>query len=612
MTQLRPADRETLPSYLSRLAASKGVATSEFAYDLKGSFNRFLICDPEMIEALSVWARLAPHDTGELLSWTGVRVGNVRLDYRGDTVISRALRNPIVRGCPACLREDAARVPSEPTSAMVMRGDWQLREVSICLRHHMFLVPLWTENRPVRRFDMQFQLRLILDQIMSGQIDGAHVEPSSFDLWLDDRLSGRPDQTWLAPHSTSAAAAFCRMFGAGLIPAEADPIAHQHAACAAGFDIVRHGPDAIKAKLIQLSFEGDGVGDGVRQVYHRMFTTLGRHLNEEPAFNVFRDILREAVLDLWPLAAGEIVLGHVIPERRIHSVVTAANELSVNPDRLRPLLVEAGAIAADDHRPHARVTFDTRRFASLLESISALVPDGVLRRALGATKGEMTALEHAGILTPRTALTTARLRWNPKDAEALIDELNSHASRSDSEGAEDWVSIQIAQARTGVSIARIFAGLRAGHLRLRQQSPSAGYHGFQVSIAGVITMDQSSSAETGRAASLSEFGRGIGMRDAAQLLALVESGDLAAVSIIHPVTRRRMWTVSESSIAAFRARFLNLTMIEQEFGLQRNVSRSILNGAAVQPYLAGKGNVGTLYLRSEVEDALCAAEHRNS
>lgn len=124
-------------------------------------------------------------------------------------------------------------------------------------------------------------------------------------------------------------------------------------------------------------------------------------------------------------------------------------------------------------------------------------------------------------------------------------------------------------------------------------------------------MDDASPAQATRATSLSEFGRGIGMRDAAQLLALVESGDLAAEAIIHPVTRRRMWTVSESSIAAFRARFLNLTMIEQEFGLQRNVSRSILNGA-VRPYLAGKGNIGTLYLRIEVERALHAAGHRNA
>lgn len=185
-----------------------------------------------------------------------------------------------------------------------------------------------------------------------------------------------------------------------------------------------------------------------------------------------------------------------------------------------------------------------------------------MRKMLGATEAEMMALEHAGILIPHTALTTARLRWNPKDAEALIDELKGYALCSELGDAKDWVSIQIAQARTGVSISRIFAGLRAANLRLRQHPPSAGYHGFQVSVADVIAMDEVSSAETGRATSLSEFGRRIGMRDAAQLLSLVESGDLAAECIVHPVTRRPMWTVSESSLAAFRARFLNLTMTE--------------------------------------------------
>ncbi len=399
------------------------------------------------------------------------------------------------------------------------------------------------------------------------------------------------------------------MFGAGLIPAEESPVAHQHAACAAGYDIIMQGPDAIKARLIQLSFEGDGVADGVRKVYHRMCAILGQHLRQETAFDVFRDILREALLDLWPLDAADSVFGHILTERRIHSVATSANELSVNPDRLRPLLVEAGAIASDDHRPYTRVTFDARRFAPLLETISTLVPDGAMRKMLGATEAEMMALEHADILIPRTALTTARLRWSPKDAAALVDELKVYASRSELGDVQDWATIQIAQARTGVSIARIFAGLSAGNLRLRQQSPGAGYHGFQVSIADVLTMDEASSAETGRAVSLSEFGRGIGIRDAVQLLALVECGDLAVEDIVHPVTRRRMRTVPESSMAAFRARFLNLTMIAQEFGLQRNVSRSLLNAADVQPYLAGKGNVGTLYLRIEAERALRAAGH---
>ncbi len=72
---------------------------------------------------------------------------------------------------------------------------------------------------------MQRQLRPMLSRIMSGEIDGVSAEPSDFGLWLDGRLSGRLDRTWLAPHGMSATAAFCRMFGTGLIPAKDTPIA---------------------------------------------------------------------------------------------------------------------------------------------------------------------------------------------------------------------------------------------------------------------------------------------------------------------------------------------------------------------------------------------------
>lgn len=115
-------------------------------------------------------------------------------------------------------------------------------------------------------------------------------------------------------------------------------------------------------------------------------------------------------------------------------------------------------------------------------------------------------------------------------------------------------------------------------------------------MADVLTMEAASSEEIGRAVSLSKFGRGIGIRDAARLLALVNRGDLAMEETLHPVTRRRMRAVSESSTAAFRARFLNVTMIAQEFGLQRTVSRSLLDRAEVRTYLSGNDNGGTLYL----------------
>lgn len=89
----------------------------------------------------------------------------------------------------------------------------------------------------------------------------------------------------------------------------------------------------------------------------------------------------------------------------------------------------------------------------------------------------------------------------------------------------------------------------------------------------------------------------------------MDRSDLAIEETLHPVTRRRMRAVSESSTAAFRACFLNLTMIEQEFGLQRTVSRSLLDRAEVRTYLSGNDNGGTLYLRIQMEPALCAAGH---
>lgn len=195
MPFLNPVPREILPSYLSRLAASKGVRTPAFAYDLAGAFKWFLQGDSEVVKMLGNWARLSDHDLQEMLSWTGTPVGKIRLQFRGEPVISRALNNPVVEGCPTCLREDAQDNHGEPLVRMAMRGDWQMREVSICLRHCRLLVSLWTETGPLQRFDVQDQLSNILDRIMSGELDGDSVIPSNFDQWLDDRLSGASDPT---------------------------------------------------------------------------------------------------------------------------------------------------------------------------------------------------------------------------------------------------------------------------------------------------------------------------------------------------------------------------------------------------------------------------------
>lgn len=50
-------------------------------------------------------------------------------------------------------------------------------------------------------------------------------------------------------------------------------------------------------------------------------------------------------------------------------------------------------------------------------------------------------------------------------------------------------------------------------------------------------------------------------------------------------------------MAAFRARFESVTMIEQASALRRIASRSIRDRVEVRPYLSGSEKGWTLYLR---------------
>ncbi|MBL3597304.1 TniQ family protein [Rhodovulum sulfidophilum] len=138
-----PAPRETVLSYLSRFAAMNAAEMSDFSIDLGHQIRRFLDLETAALDCLAEAAGLEPAIRDELASWTGVPAGDVRMAFRGEAFVSRALRNPVMRGCPLCLQEDAQATPGHPERLMAMRGDWLLRSVNICCRHHHPLVPLW-------------------------------------------------------------------------------------------------------------------------------------------------------------------------------------------------------------------------------------------------------------------------------------------------------------------------------------------------------------------------------------------------------------------------------------------------------------------------------------
>lgn len=399
---LEPQKRETLPSFFSRMAALNGTDATGFAWDIGIGFKNILSQDPSAVSTFARKAGLSQDQVTSLLSWTGERIGDVRMRYRGEIFVSRALRNPIIRGCPVCLREAAEDRPS-PIRHMAMAGDWLCRGVDICLKHRHPLVQLWSKSTPLRRDLIGSRMAEILPALLNGQFDRDLVTPSAYDFWIDRRLDREADETWLAGQTLFAAMTFCDLLGAE-INRDGGAVLGDRADKAIGFDVARHGPNAISDALSDLTKESDGGYSTATGALGKLYKALASDYRDHEDFDGFRQIVRDYLLTIWPVGKGDGLLGQEVPERRLHSLLTASKQTGIGLTVLDDLLTEAGAFVENDRRPASRKTFDARTYAPLLDDIPRRVGRLTMCRTMGATKAEFRSLEKEGILTAATAI----------------------------------------------------------------------------------------------------------------------------------------------------------------------------------------------------------------
>jgi hypothetical protein len=605
VSSLAPAPRETLHSYLARLAAHWRTETTELSYDMGAPFKRILHQDEEVFEAIADWAKLAPDVMKGLLSWTGVKIGDVRLEFRGEIFISRALRNPTMRGCPVCLREDAGGQNNHSAAAMVMRGDWQFREVTICVRHCHPLVPLWTAHAPRHRFDIGARLREIETDILSGALDQPRRAASSYDIWLDQRLQNGEDNTWFSDHALFAVTTFLRFLGQSMSRLENNnessifPNFH-----AAGFDAAFAGPEAVRQTLDLIAATATGHLDKPNAVFGRLYTCLNHDYPDEQSFEPFRSLLRGCILDHWPIASGEVVLGEQLETRRLHSLSTASLETGIGTKVLDQFLIEAGALHSDDPRPPNRRLFDAQEHAALLQEIPKLVGPIAMRKAMGATRQELAALEDAGILVPKTKLEKVKNPWRLSDGVNFVDALSASAIPVD-EGDTDWETLLLAYRRRGVALAKLVNAIREKRLTVGQRAGSAGFHGIVVPKSAIDDMAPPRSSTSGSvlqemqgSVAAVEFGRSIGLRDT--FSSLISAGHVTSQLVLNPLTRRVQYRMTKVDIDAFHKKFVTLTTLSAETGQHRNTLKMVLDAAQTSPFSPQGKNFGRIYLREDV------------
>lgn len=611
--RVTPGPRETVPSFLSRMAATNGSSATDFSRDMGFSVKQAINLNNDALQRLAEISGLTELQSTEMVSWTGQRLGNVRTAFRGETFVSRAVRSPAMRGCPVCLRDDALDQP-EPLRAMIMRGDWQVRGVDICIKHRHPLVVLWRNANLFQRYDIGTRLSEVLPEIVSGRFEQPDVEPSAYDFWLSKRFENGLDNTALAKYSVFPTMTLCKALGSELLRQSPDcnpkDQNFDHKANAVGFEVAKQGEPAIRSAFDKLAEMADGALDEPKKAFGQIFVKLNRYYIEDDEFAPFRKILRDCILDVWPYGRGETVLGVELLARRLHSIRSASFETGIGPSVLSDFLTEAGAFAPNDDRPNSRKTFDAALYAGLLAEIPKLVGPIEMRRIIGATRAELMSLEEDEVLPPFTKVSTIKSPWRIADGQAFIAEL-SNIANDIGPNEEGWETLQQTRKRSAIKLGTLFQAIRDGQLQLGKLEGAVEYNAFLVCRSEVDAQtafqeerrDYRQSGLEG-VMSVAEFGRSIGLRNKGQFSAFCADHQTPTIKVHHTHFKQYQLRVTNENIDAFHQRFLTITTMSSEFSLHRNSILALIRLNSIPAFAPDGQNYGPIYLREVVQPVL--------
>jgi hypothetical protein len=224
-------------------------------------------------------------------------------------------------------------------------------------------------------------------------------------------------------------------------------------ATSVGFQLLDSGPTKIAAYFESLRQSPGKPQDRPQARYGRIYDWLKRGAGSGPELEPLRAILRQHILDNWPLGAGDQALDYILKTRRLHSIRTAAMTHNLHPKRLRRILIDAGIITETD-LPDFEVLFSAAEAQEILEQASGSVAFSAAQKRLGMTRSQMDALIRAGILKPGEGGEKAR----PRFTEATIQHwLTFFTSFPSSPKWESRIGIAEAARKNGSSTDRVLS-----------------------------------------------------------------------------------------------------------------------------------------------------------
>lgn len=539
--------------------------------------------------------------------WSSIKHPNRNRAIKGHLFPTLVLQTSQIRGCPECLRLDIEGTDAPPHLAMAMRGDWLVPHVTVCLKHRHPLVPLWRDAKPYSRLDSAVQLAAIAPEILSKKLHRETCSPTSFDLWVENRLCNKGAFNWLDNHSLHVASNFCFMLGCALSPEIASgnpssPTVRQALANQLGFSVASQGEEAIYNALNVRQRLPGKPHDGARNIFPVLYERLAHTYRENQSYEPFRQILRNHMLKTWPLGIGDEVFGEPIIVRRLHSVRTAATSTGIDQRRLFKMLNAKGIVKdSKEGGTDQWEVFDARLAEPLLNELTEYVPASTFAALISANRSQFALLVADGTLVPALLGSESKAIWNPRDGEVFLDKLLRRSVQL-LQVPLGWIHISKSAQRLKISPGEIIRAINNG--KITQVGNYTRYRGY----GAIYVVHEEVAAVVGNspppAQSIEVFSKLVGVNQPSKMRRLVVNHHTPSTVMQNPRTKADQHYISSENAKAFHAAFMTPRTMSAAYERSWQSIGAELKAKAVQPFSPDGEDYGSLFLREDVEVAL--------
>ena len=579
---------ETPASYVSRLACENGLpGAHEFCVDQELDIQGIADGNPWMLQKL---AHLGGLGSDEMFRWSVKKLKSTQYRIANQLIERRWIVRTSLRLCPHCV----AQTPHPYDEGIVGQATWHIPFMRQCPQHRVLLRSFERVGYAGSIHDFTKRCLEQRWEILRAADDATISAQSELSSYIERRAMGTPVTRWIDTLECNAAAYFCELLGllldrGGDVGISSLTEDERRQVGDIGFGITSGGTKDVLEALRELP------RPKVKSKAQAHLGSLYQWLNRsamDVQYHPLKDLIRDYIVETFPVGPGETVLGQVVEHRRVHNLTTFARDCRASTKRSREALVAAGLLrssTATTDDPVSQV-FCAQKSQPVLDKLNGGITRRMAIKQLHIPRAQFDALLLGRILQPMPGLGEITPYYAKTDVMLLLAQLTQERGVDDPPA--DIVDIQTACRKLVCGAAEIVDLIVRDQLQfIIQDKKAEGYLAVRLSVSELAGKLAGVGVEGHTRAKLKQL---LSINDPAVKF-LIEAGYLNATASRNPVTRKTAAVVLPKDYAMFLERYIPAKHLAELLGTTPRSVIAKMKKLGVAPLDMPDGCVGTMY-----------------